>query len=111
MKAEDLANLVQSARCRVRGWEDAGNDSHRAVLAALIRAFDRSESAVLCEPSLARQTTRRPPDVVLVDPEAGVHVFEVKGIVAGNVVAIEGGGEFQLRYAGKTQSVNPFTQV
>jgi hypothetical protein len=112
MKADELARLVQSARCRVRGWQDAGNDSHRAVVASLVRAFDQSESAVLCEPSLARQTTRRPPDVVLVDLEAGVHVFEVKGIVPGNVVAIEGGGQFRIKYAaGGPQTVNPFTQV
>ena len=79
MDPEALDRLAHSTRCRVFGHEDAGNAPHRAVLAALIRGFDRAEATVLCEPSLARKTTR-PPDCVLVDPVAGVHVVEVKGV-------------------------------
>src|SRR5687768_15631939 len=79
MRADALAKVVEEAHCRVFGHEDAGNEAHRAVLAALVRGFDRPEATVLCEPSLARKTTR-PPDAVLVDPVAGVHVVEIKGI-------------------------------
>ena len=58
MTRTELAKIVEKARCKIVGWEDAGNDGHRLALATLIRAFDHSESALLCEPSLARNTRR-----------------------------------------------------
>ena len=75
MNAQTLELIQKPVRCQVVGWEDAGNDAHRAVLAAVIRGQDHAESLVLCEPSQAKNTTR-PPDVVLVCPVAGVHVME-----------------------------------
>jgi lysophospholipase L1-like esterase len=66
MKPDALANLVRTTRCRVFGHEDASNAPQRAVLAALIRGFDHLNATVLCEPSLARNSTR-PPDAVLVE--------------------------------------------
>jgi hypothetical protein len=53
MDADSLAKLVESAKCRVFGWEDAGNEPQRNVLAALISGFDHPDATVLCEPSLA----------------------------------------------------------
>ena len=79
MKRTELANLIRNTGCRVIGAEDASNDAQREVLAALIAGHNESDSTILCEPSLARKTTR-PPDAVLVDLIAGVHVIEVKGI-------------------------------
>lgn len=99
MKAVDLARLVQGSKCRVFGHEDAGNDPQRAVLAALIQGFDRPDATVLCEPSLARKSNR-PPDAVVLDPVAGVHVVEVKGVRLDQVEAIEPGGLLQIRYDG-----------
>ena len=110
MQPEALAKLVDASRCRVFGHEDAGNGPQRAVLAALIRGFDHPDATVLCEPSLARKTTR-PPDVVLVDPVAGVHVVEVKGVSLGQIEAIEPGGLFKIRYARGTSSKNPVSQA
>ncbi len=43
----------------------------------MLDAFDNTESALLVEPSLSRKSDR-PPDLVLIDPEVGVHVIEVK---------------------------------
>lgn len=99
MQPEALAKLADASRCRVFGHEDAANGPQRAVLAALILGFDRPDATVLCEPSLARNSTR-PPDAVLVDPVAGVHVVEVKGVTLGQVESIEPGGLFQIRYGG-----------
>lgn len=110
MKKSTLARIVQHARCRVFGWEDASNDPHREVLAALIRGTARADAVVLCEPSLARNTTR-PPDVVLVCPRAGLHVLEVKGITLAQIAAIEPGGQFAIQYDSGARSRNPFAQV
>ncbi len=110
MTRTELAKVVQAARCRVVSWEDAGNDGHRMVLARLIEAFNTSESAVLCEPSLARKTTR-PPDLVLIDPEIGVQVFEVKGMPLDRIDGLDAGGQMRIRYAGGIRERNPVVQV
>ena len=99
MRADALAKIVEKADCRVFGHEDAGNVAHREVLAALIRGFDHPDATVLCEPSLARKSTR-PPDVVVVDPLAGVHVVEVKGVALDQIEAIGPGGMLTIRYGG-----------
>jgi len=111
MKAEALAKLVRASTCRVFGHEDAGNAPQRTVLAALIRGFDHPDATVLCEPSLARKSNR-PPDAVQIDPVAGIHVVEVKGVRLDQVEAIELGGLLQIRYDGLVhKSKSPFAQA
>jgi hypothetical protein len=110
MSVQSLASAVNSARCRVLGWEDAENDVQRSVLTALIRGLDHAQSGVLCEPSLVR-STHRPPDVVLVCPVAGIHVIEVKGIALSDIAALEPGGQFVIQYQSGARSRNPFAQV
>src|SRR5436309_1861478 len=97
MTKSDLSKIVQTANCRVIGADDAGNSGHRLTLATLIQAFDNTESVLLCEPSLARKTAR-PPDIVLIDPEIGVHVVEVKGITLDQIESLEAGGQLRIRY-------------
>lgn len=97
MDRAELSRIVESARCRVIGHEDAGSAGHRDALAALVRAFDSSESAILCEPSLARKSAR-PPDLVLIDPRIGVHVLEVKGIALDQIEGLDAGGVLRIRY-------------
>lgn len=110
MTAAALAKLVDHAKCKVYGAEDAGSDGHRLALANLIAAFNTSESILLCEPSLARKTSS-PPDIVLIDPEIGVHVFEIKAFAIDQIEAIEPGGKLRVRYSGNTNTKNPITQV
>src|SRR3954451_21088962 len=110
MQPEALAKLVDASRCRVFGHEDAGNGPQREVIAALIRGFDHPDATALCEPSRARKSSR-PPDVVLADPVAGVHVVEVKGVSLDQIEAIEPGGLFKIRYSRGTSSKNPLSQA
>lgn len=110
MKKHDLHKLVSSAACRVFGWEDASNDPHRAVLGKLITGFNHRDATILCEPSLAR-TSKRPPDVVLVAPMAGIHVIEVKGHLLSEIEAIEPGGLLRFRYDHGAKSKSPLAQV
>ena len=69
------------------------------MLATLIEGFDHKDSTILCEPSLARKTTR-PPDALLIDPIAGVQLIEVKGYALDQIEAIEPGGLLKVRYFG-----------
>lgn len=110
MRHKDLERLVNSATCRVFGWEDAGNDAHRLVMAALIRGIDHPDATILCEPSLAR-TSKRPPDLVLVDTVAGLHFVEVKGQDLDHIESIEPGGQVRFRYENGTRTKNPVAQV
>jgi hypothetical protein len=110
MHNHDLQKLVNTAQCRVFGWEDASNDSHRLILGLLIQGFPSPDATVLCEPSLAR-TSKRPPDVVLVDTIAGIHVIEVKAHDLAQIEAIEPGGQLRFRYENGTRTRNPVAQV
>ncbi len=110
MKRTDLANLIRQSSCRVLGAEDASNKAHRFVLAELIKGFNRPDSTILCEPSLAKSTIR-PPDVVVVDLIAGLHVVEVKGVSLEQIEAIDPGGQFRVRYGANGNGTNPFAQV
>ena len=91
MDAATLNRLVGKAKCRVFGCEDADNEPQRNLLAALIEGFNHPVATVLCEPSLARKTTR-PLDALLIDPIAGVRLAEVKGYALDQIEAIEPGG-------------------
>src|SRR4051812_14259966 len=110
MQKPDLHKLVTATQCRVFGWEDASNDAHRLILGLLIQGFRSPDSSVLCEPSLAR-TSKRPPDVVLVDTIAGIQVIEVKGHALEQIEAIEPGGQLRFRYENGTRTRNPVSQV
>jgi hypothetical protein len=110
MNRAELSKRVDRTKCRVFGWQDASNDGHRAVVASVIRSFDNSESAVLIEPSLSRKTNR-PPDVVLIDPEIGVNVLEVKGIKLQQIESIEPGGILLIRYENSVRRRNAILQV
>lgn len=110
MNRERLADLVRKASCRVLGAEDASNDAQRAVLAAMIGTCEDADATILCEPSLARRTTR-PPDVVFVDLVAGLHVIEVKGVTLDQIESIDAGGQFRIRYGDTGLGKNPFAQV
>lgn len=110
MNGNELNKLIRNSSCRVIGAEDANNDSQRTVLAALVQGYSNSDATILCEPSLARKTTR-PPDLVLVDLIAGLHVIEVKGITLDQIEALEPGGQFCIRYEGGVIGKNPFAQV
>ena len=63
MDREKLAKVVQHAKCNVFGFQDASNDAHRRVLAAVIKTAQEESATVLCEPSLTKSTTR-PADIV-----------------------------------------------
>ncbi len=110
MNPTSLSNLVKKSQCRVTGWENAGNGAHRQLLGAIVRGFDHADSTILCEPSLVRSNAR-PPDIVAIDPIAGLHVLEIKGIVLDQIVGIEAGGQFKIEYDSSPSGKNPFFQV
>jgi hypothetical protein len=102
MTKGDLIRQLQSLKCTVRGHEDVREIGHLQVMLALAKAFDQSESHLLAEPSLATTgiggKRTGPPDIVLIDPEVGVHVVEVKGVPLNDVLSVEGGGLMRIRY-------------
>ena len=110
MQTSELERVVTSAQCRVFGWPQASNDAHRQVLATIIQGFDHADASVLCEPGLAR-TSKSPPDIVLVDTTAGIHVLEVKGHALDQIEAIEPGGQLRFRYDHGTKTKSPVAQV
>lgn len=110
MRSVKLDEVIRNATCQVFGWEDASNDAQRIVVARLAESFPSPDTLVLCEPSLAR-STKRPPDVVLIDPAVGVHVFEVKGHALSGVESLAPGGQMRFRYDTGAQTRSPIAQV
>lgn len=105
-----VAETLASTRCRVFGIEDASNDAHRSVVAILAAGFDHPETTLLVEPTLARSTSRRVPDVVVIDPTAGLHVVEVKGHEIEAVTELHPGGKMRLDYGGRARPADPVAQ-
>lgn len=110
MQEQHLVTLVGAAKCRIFGSEDASNDPHRLVIGTLIQGFNHPDATILCEPSLVH-SSKRPPDVVLVDRIAGIHVIEVKGHPLSDIEAIEPGGILRFRYENGPKTKSPVAQV
>jgi len=107
---DTLPEWIEDAECHCLGWEGLRNRAHRAVLAALVRGFARRPDVIiLVEPSLVR-SAERPPDLVVVDPDSGVHVIEVKGVELEQIERVVA-GEIQVRYRGVTRTKNPIKQA
>lgn len=92
------------------GDDDQLPRGNRIVLDALAREFNRAEVAILCEPSIVGVRSR-PPDIVLVDPQSGVHVLEVKGVALEQVLSIMPGGALRIRYTNVVRDVHPRRQA
>lgn len=110
MQKHDLDKLVTNTTCRASGFDHAENDAQRLVLASLVQGFNHPEASILCEPSLAR-SSKRPPDVVLIDTIAGIHVVEVKGHDLSQIIGIEPGGQIKFKYQDVEKPKNPVTQA
>lgn len=49
MKVAELQVIVDASKCQVIGWQDASNDAHRQVLAALAIPTTTKRTTILCE--------------------------------------------------------------
>ena len=48
---------------------------------------------------------------MLIDPEVGVHVFEVKAVALDQIESLEAGGQLRIRYESNVRAINPVVQV
>jgi hypothetical protein len=110
MRRPDFLALVPRLTSKVIGASEEMHDGERLVAACVARAFDYGESTIMCQPSLAYGKSD-PPDVVLVDPETGVDVFEVKGCELDAIVSINPGGEIAIRYGTRVRVKSPIHQA
>ena len=91
------------------GLEEAETRAQRELAQALARAIG-GDAIVRVEPSVAG-ARGRPPDLVVLHPEAGLHVIEVKGIPIDQVLGVEPNGEVTFDYGGVGKPKNPLTQA
>jgi len=110
MRRKDFLELIPRLTSKVIGASEEMHDGERLVVASVARAFDFGESLILCQPSLALGRCP-PPDVVLIDPETGVDVFEVKGCELDAIVSVNAGGEIAIRYANSVRVNSPIHQA
>lgn len=81
----------------------------KAFLSIIVALSDLSDTMIYHEPSLVR-TSKRPPDIVVISKEFGVHVFEVKGIKLDQIEDYNGG---VIKYSTRenVRRINPTDQV
>ena len=106
-----VSDALANTACRLYGLDDVGNDAHRRVVATLAAGFDSPETTVLVEPTFARGREKRTPDVVVIDPVAGVHVVEVKGHDLSAVTELRTGGKMWLDHGGRPKEADPVAQA
>ena len=93
----DLNSELEGLRCRVIDAEDARTQTHQEVLLILAQTFDHAGAVVLCEPSVVGGRSG-PPDIAVLDPASGLHVFEIKGVPLSQVRAVRAGGALEIAY-------------
>ncbi len=104
-----IEHAIQEAKIRVIGHHDITNVAHAKFVLALLKAYgEESQGVIYNEPVLP--TGDLAPDVVLVHPQTGIIVFEVK---AYDLVFIQGveAGNLKVHFNGESQSVNPLRQA
>lgn len=104
-----IEQAIQDAKIRVIGHNDITNVAHAKFVQALIKAYGSDPNGVIYnEPVLPAGDFA--PDVVLVHPETGLIVFEVKAYDITFIQGIEG-GNLKIRHNGEAQQVNPLRQA
>jgi superfamily I DNA and RNA helicase len=105
-----LTAELSGLRCQVIDFEDAKTSSHREAVLIIAQTFDYPGAVVLCEPSVVGARSGAP-DIVAVEPKAGVHVFEVKGVTLDQVSAVKAGGAIEIHYDGTVSRKDPSRQA
>jgi superfamily I DNA and RNA helicase len=110
MSAVELKAIIDASACRVIGHTQNLNAGLRLVLGEVVKQFNGPQTTILYEPSMTTQSMY-PPDMVIIDPVAGVHVLEVKGIEIPQLQEVDPKGNFAITYGSHRVSENPFAQA
>ena len=95
---------------QVYGESVAGNDAHREVVRAFKRAEAHFAGGVLLVEAITSVSSHRPADVVLVHPDVGVLVVEVKGWTCG-MIEYPGGGTLSVHFKEGLREQQPLEQA
>jgi len=105
-----LKSELNHLDCAVVGYEEPLTTTHREVLLILAQTFNQAGATLLCEPSVVGGHSR-PPDIAVVDPASGLHVFEIKGVTLAQVRSVLTGGAIEIAYDGRTSRKDPSRQA
>ncbi|HEX2448321.1 MAG TPA: hypothetical protein VHK26_09070 [Methyloceanibacter sp.] len=106
----DLKSELNNLDCSVIDVDEALTKTHQEVLLILAQTFNRVGAILLCEPSVVGGRSR-PPDVAVVDPASGLHVFEVKGVTLDQVRTVLAGGGIEIAYDTRISRKDPSRQA
>jgi hypothetical protein len=110
LSTASLRSQLDRIECTVMGDEEPLTTTQREVLLILVQTFNRAGVTLLCEPSVVGGHSR-PPDIAIVDPVSGLHVFEVKGVTLSQVRSVLTGGAIEIAYDGRTSRKDPSRQA
>lgn len=104
-----LQSAVQNASLRVVGHQEVNDLAHARCITALLAVYGQSAQGFLyAEPLIPASDLA--PDVVLVHPEIGVLVVEVKAYEIGFIQGIEA-GSLKIKRHGAETLINPLRQA
>ncbi len=108
---QELRAAARDSALECVGLADAMDPAHQRVAGAILRAFPkaRDKGLLLIEASVAGMRDL-PPDVLVIHPDVGVCVIEVKGWTTETIERARG-GTFEIRENGRLEPKNPFHQV
>jgi superfamily I DNA and RNA helicase len=106
----DFSTEIKRLRCRLVDYEEARTTTHQEALLILAQTFDYDGVTILCEPSVVGAKSGAP-DIVVIDPLSGAHIFEVKGVHLDQIRAVNAGGAIEITYQSSTSRKDPSRQA
>ncbi len=110
----ELTNAARTSKVRFESVELVSNEAHARALIALLQAFaDDPAGLIFAEPRTPSRLpgeNARPTDALIIHPDLGAFLVEVKGWIVDEISQIEAGTIFR-RAGGYEEARNPWKQV
>jgi superfamily I DNA and RNA helicase len=110
----ELTNAARTSKVRFESVELVSNEAHARALIALLQAFvDDPAGLIFAEPRTPSRLpgeNARPTDALIIHPDLGAFLVEVKGWIVDEISQIEAGTIFR-RVGGYEEARNPWKQA
>ena len=110
----ELTRAARRAKIPFTSVDLVSNEAHARVTIALLRAFGNDPEGILFAeprtPDRPPEQNARPTDLLLVHPELGAFLVEVKGWTIGEITRVEAGTIFR-QVRGYEEAKNPWQQA
>ncbi len=111
----DMRDKVLSAVCdskkEIIGIDELKNDAHAETFIGIVKAFGHNPDGFIYIEANLPKNTNKPADIILCDPDTGVVVIEVKGIVLDMIDRVVAGTKFFISIKRSYLEISPWDQA